>query len=100
MSNMTTATTTRPRPKPPRDVMTPAQVVAARHELGRLLEGRPLSQEAFGALVGTTLMTVSRWERGVHIPSPLSVAAIRRELARARSLAQSRANRTRPSNGA
>lgn len=39
-----------------------------------------LSQEAFARLVGVTLQTVSRWERGLAKPSPLALEKIKQIL--------------------
>lgn len=43
------------------------------HEL-RLLTG--LTQEQFAARLGVTYSSVSRWERGLSIPSPLAMQKI------------------------
>jgi hypothetical protein len=46
--------------------------------LTALREGLGLTQEEFGAQVGVTKMTVSRWERGELRPSRRTLAAIER----------------------
>jgi putative transcriptional regulator len=47
--------------------MPPEQVLALRNALG-------LSQVQFAQLFGVHFMTVSKWERGLVIPSPYQVA--------------------------
>lgn len=37
-----------------------------------------LSQAEFAKRIGISLMTVSRWERGIRKPSPLALDALRR----------------------
>lgn len=75
-----------------RPTMTPAEVRETRRELGELA-GSGMSQQDFAQLLGVSLMTVSRWERGVYAPNPSSVRLIKQELRTARSRAQTRANK-------
>jgi len=44
--------------------------------ISSLREGIGLTQEQFGAKLGVSKMTVSRWERGTMRPRPSAVAAI------------------------
>lgn len=64
--------------------LSPADLIEAREELGMLIDGKPMSQERFADFLGVSAMTVSRWERGVHTPSQLSMQAIRTALVDAR----------------
>jgi len=49
--------------------MTPQQIAKLRKDLG-------LSQVEFGQLFGSHFMTVSKWERGLAIPSSYQIALI------------------------
>ena len=64
--------------------MTPEEIVALRRSLG-------VSQERFAAIIGTTVVTVNRWENGKVIPSRLYI----RELKDLRSKSGSYASRTK-----
>ena len=76
-----------------RSKITPDEVREYRRELGILGGGSDMSQQDFAQLVGVSLMTVSRWERGVYAPSPTSIKLIKQELRTAQSRAQMRANK-------
>lgn len=67
-------------------LLTKEDLAEAREELGLLIDGVPMSQERFADFLGVSVMTVSRWERGVHAPSQLSRNAIRAALVEARQL--------------
>lgn len=73
--------------------MTPQEVREIRRTLGGYEGAEDMSQQDFAQLLGVSLMTVSRWERGVYAPSPMSVRLIKQELRTAQSRAQTRANR-------
>lgn len=49
------------------------------HPLKVWRDGKQLSQEEAGVLVGVDAMTFSRWERGVHLPRKSLWSAIAKE---------------------
>lgn len=49
--------------------MTPEDIQEMRRKIG-------VTQERFAALLGTTVVTVNRWEKGKNIPSRLYVKEI------------------------
>ena len=52
------------------DALTPEEIRAIRKRLD-------LTQEQFAQLIGVTVFTVGGWERGEHVPSPLSLRMLR-----------------------
>jgi len=53
--------------------LTPETIKRLRRELGELLhgEGYKMSQSELGRILGVEPVTVNRWERGHHPPSPI-----------------------------
>ena len=59
-------------------------LVTNQPEIGKLIRElrieTGLTQEKFGAVLGVTYPTVSRWENGLAIPSPLAIKKIEKQL--------------------
>jgi DNA-binding transcriptional regulator YiaG len=56
--------------------MTKRQKTWTSTAIKRLRKRRRASQTAFGILLGVSIMTVSRWERGVSVPAPQQRTAL------------------------